>query len=187
MKNLLSILVVLVITALLLIFSTCDCSQPSSSDEESKAFDCTKFCSFMRECGGGTKSDWINCISQCETEEGTPLDNPVYKCFDEFSDYPDDCAAFHECAFRSDDDTLSGDDSFDDDSDYEMTCAEAYDMLYTDCQLGFFDEDNHLIPVEDVIAYCETGDPFYGIDAYDCIADNQGDCDSIEACLGALL
>ena len=110
MKNLLSILVFPIIAALLLILSPCGGSQESGQDGASNPFDCSEFCSFTRQCESGTENDWINCKTECDTYEGQPLDNPIYACYHDFSDYPDDCAAFHECAYGPDDDTFSSDD-----------------------------------------------------------------------------
>jgi len=52
-----------------------------------------------------------------------------------------------------------------------LTCEGAYDFMYNECDLAFFNENDQLIPLDDVITYCVEGDPFYGGDAFDCIIE----------------
>jgi len=87
-----------------------------------------------------------------------------------------------------DDDTYYDDDNtyYDDDTYTPSDCADAYNYLYYDCEIGFFDDYGSLIPVEDVIAWCEAGESFYSDDAYYCIMSNYGDCDATVACLESL-
>ena len=88
---------------------------------------------------------------------------------------------------NDDNDTSDDDSVVDDDTVVELTCQEAYDLLYVECSLGFFDDDDVLIAEEDVVASCEAGETFYAVDAYACITENQDDCDAIAACLGTLV
>ena len=77
------------------------------------------------------------------------------------------------------DDTAADDDS---DNTDDWDCGDAYNYLYTVCELGFYQEDNQLIPVEDIIAYCEAGLIIFSDVFFNCIIDNYS-CDVIEDCL----
>ena len=89
-----------------------------------------------------------------------------------------------------DDDTFLDDDTLDDDDDNDvvedLTCEEAYEYLYDDCGYVLEDDDG-VIDVDFLITWCEDGEDLFAFEIYDCINDNQGDCDAIVDCIEDLL
>jgi len=93
------------------------------------------------------------------------------------------------CGDDDDDDDNDDNDAADDDDATELTCDDVYTMMYTDCGLAFKDEDNADIPLADIVFGCEEEVEFYALggDAANCVIDNEGECEDMEACLAALL
>lgn len=90
----------------------------------------------------------------------------------------------------NDDNDVSDDDTGDDD-DSGLACADVYAIMYTDCNLRFFEEDGVTeIPMEDVINWCNEGalDGYYSVggDVSNCIVDNA-ECEDIQTCLEGLI
>jgi hypothetical protein len=88
-----------------------------------------------------------------------------------------------------DDDDDDNDTAGDDDDDTSAPTCESVYTAMDDCGIALQDAEGNEIPVEDVIAGCEAGDPAdYALDGAiaGCILDNLDDCDAMLTCIAEL-
>ncbi|MDP8223495.1 MAG: hypothetical protein P9L99_09055 [Candidatus Lernaella stagnicola] len=88
-----------------------------------------------------------------------------------------------------DDDTSLDDDTAGDDDTWSTDlCADLYNWLYLVCGLSFYDEDENLIDLDDIIDECEAEDDVWGpqSDIFACLAQND-ECEAAAECISDIL
>lgn len=64
----------------------------------------------------------------------------------------------------------------------DPTCADVYNKMYLDCGYSFQDGDENLIPLEQIIAFCEADERDFGLDEDLAQCIWVSDCDDLPDC-----